>query len=313
MNVNKIAERLRRCGRGLCGFVVLLFPFGVVWFRRSWVDANQIAFHLPLIAGVWMLFVRRLSAVHFAAVIALTVLVADFGLIDDHLYELLQSARLFPSVFVHDGFVNPQYTKLLLYLAVVPILAVRTLLVKARTPELVFVLLSTVAAPTVTLAIHHEIAGQHLARSRELTLREARSVVRRALDVPRDTQALCAQFELRCLPGVSRNRFLEEIEDPAFRKRITDEVSAKDHSVIELGVLSHGQWRRLVVGFVKREEDRFDVFFEEQQINASQKLAEDSFGRLATLANLVWGWLLILLGVFHQSPYRGIVFRLPRP
>lgn len=310
MNARMIRDRLRSFCRIFSWSMVLLFPFGLVSFRNSWIDANQIVFHLPLVVGIWVMFRRRLTIFAFAFMIIMAAIIADLGLIDEQLHELLLHLELYPAFVVHQDFVNPQYAKLLLYVIVAFLLMTRTILMKKRNPEMVFVLISVIVAPLVTLTIHNEIVGQGLDRFRELALGEMQSIVGYAVESPSETSALCAHFKLRCLLGANKDRLLKEVGDAGFRKRITSEISSKDSSTFELGTLVHEEWHRLAFGFVRRGSDSYDIFFEDKRINSSQKRAEDSFGRLAMIANLIWGWLLIILGILHNSPNRRLVFRL---
>ena len=79
--------------------------------------------------------------------------------------------------------------------------------------------------------------------------------------------------------------------------------------IFEYQKLEDGDFIRQVFGITKNSHQTYNVLIEEEVINKSQKVSEEAFGKLNTFANLIWGQIMLLLGIFHTSPRRKSVFK----
>lgn len=295
----------------LFGLILVLIWSYILLFRHySWADANQIAFHLPLIVLWCSFFLAKFGLLSLGIMSWISYLISDFGLIDEELYFIFLDHNLFPNFITHHGFVNPQYMKILLYVVSLFFMAILLIFKKQRTTVRSFSFLSALGCLVVTLAIHQAIPSTTLKWEREIALRNMASIITFIYQKPSsDILAACEAFQLSCHPNFKIDDISTKFEDPKVQQLLTNALlSGLQTQHFEFERLHDEKFFRQIFGVIKSDDGTFTVLIEENIINQSQNVSEEAFGKLATFANLVWGQLFLLIGIFHTSERRKKVF-----
>ena len=277
----------------------------------SWLDRDQMAFHFPLFVVFTLLFIPRLSVFIVGILAVLSYIVAHNGWIDENIYHFIvaSGSSFFPP---EAGIVNPQYVKLVLFCIGLMALSPLVIIKKYRSEDRLFGFFGALACLGVTFLIHKSIPGQTLSWERSLIQNNMKRLMAVA-STPERLEDFCRSFSLKCFSGIDEGRISEVSADSEAQRLIKDRldrmtVSGEDVIVFEHGYFDDGEWRRQVFSVRSDSPKKWTIAIEEEQINMSQKTNEESFGRLAFSAHLVWGWLFLFVGMAHRSTWKSRVF-----
>ena len=98
----------------------------------------------------------------FSIICILAYISSYYNLIDLYLYQIFTKYELFPQVFASADWVNAQYTKLMLYLMVTPILGLLLCFRNQRNLDRIFVMLSCIAGMILTSVLHKYVINEYL-------------------------------------------------------------------------------------------------------------------------------------------------------
>lgn len=299
------SEKVKKLLNPLGLLLILSWIYVVIFHHYSWADANQITFHLPLLVLWWVIFFNGINLLLLGILSWIGYFLADYGIIDEWLYEIVLNLNLFPSYLTHHGFVNPQYTKLILYIISLSIVGGMLVFKKRRTTIRSFAFLSAFSSLTVTLLIHDAIPFTTLKWERQIVQNNMSSVLGLMKELPQQNlQKVCENFKLKCFENLSSDEVVQKFGYSA----VAPKLNSDGPIVFEYHRLQDGDFYRQVFGIRRTANNTYDVLIEEKLINKSQKVSEEAFGKLNTFANLIWGQILLLLGIFHTSDKRKSVF-----
>lgn len=299
----------------------LIFTFALAWVMYddfySWLLIDQTFFHLPLFAAVVALIWGRINFFSLSILLCLSYVIADYGVIDETLHEYFLQWKVFPQIWIHGGVVNPQYTKLLLYLFVIVALLVKVSFKRYRTNDTFFILLSCISSLAVTAVIHYPVIRQGL----ETHLRHEEEQLSRLLDVVSSSpqpqksaellQQICQSQDYECLQTPKLdvvNQTLDQAMAGQHHNKIYPGTFETPHPKVvrSAGYFEDHEFRRFVMGVsFSRSTSQYSLIMEKQRVNALQKQYEDIFSELAACAHFVWGWLFITLGLMHKSKWKN--------
>lgn len=305
-------QKLPQWFHSLLGITAIVFWVCMGFFESdSWLESNQVFFHLPLVVIVWSMFSKRLTLLMLGLLCWVSYSICRFGLIDEHLYEWLSKNHLFPSS-AETAFSNPQYAKLILYAVFLGLLFVILLFKKQRSVERIFVFVSGCACLMVTYLIHDALPSKTLRWERQLSQQSMLSSVNYLKKNPETNfENFCQSFNFSCFQANTFSDVQDELNKNVWSKIKSNmdqmQNSVSSGQVFEAGYFSEERWFRQMYGVVKSNR-RYLILIEEENINKSQVLTEEAFGKVATYATFAWGFLFILLGIFHTSPIRKKVF-----
>lgn len=109
----------------------------------------------PIVLSCFMLFKKHMKIEYVAISLLLSFFVPIYQYSDQYLHPLLFSTHIYDFLMVKGQTVlNPQYTKILIYLILISILFVFALLKKTRSADRIFVLLIASAILVTTIVFH---------------------------------------------------------------------------------------------------------------------------------------------------------------
>lgn len=289
-----------------CSLIVLAFD------GSSWLDRDQHIFHFPLLVLFALIFIPRLSLLIVGILAVVSYIVAWNGWIDESLYYFSVEQGWLKAFSPEKGVVNPQYIKLILYSIGLIALSPMVILKRFRTEDRVFGYIGVLACLGVTFLIHQAIPQSTLAWERELIQENMERLVTSVSDSPLFDD-ICSSFELKCYTDVDPQQLSvvsDNFETQGLLRHYVDQMrmSARSSIAFEHGYFVEGEWRRQIFSVQSTNTQNLNIAIEEKQINISQKINEESFGRLAFAAHLVWGWLFLFVGMAHRSLWKYKIF-----
>lgn len=227
------------------------------------------------------------------------------------LYEVFLKLNLFPTSITHQGFVNPQYTKLILYVVSLSIVGGMLVLKNRRTTMRSFAFLSALGCLTASLLIHEAIPFTTLKWERQMVQNNMSSILGLIREAPdQGLTKICTNFKLKCFENLSHSEVVQKFGYASISQKLQMHSYTGGAPInFEYQKLEDGDFIRQVFGIIKNSHETYNVLIEEEIINKSQKVSEEAFGKLNTIANLIWGQIMLLLGIFHTSPRRKTVFK----
>jgi len=291
------------------------FFFFLYFYFDTWIELDQIFFHLPLLAAAFVIVRGRIHLFQLFLLFCVAYILASFYVIDKTLYQFLIDLHLPPSRFITLILSNPQYIKLVLYVIVSLILLGQIIFKSLRTYDRFFIFLSCISSLAVTGIIHRPIIQKGLI----VQLESENQKVGQFLDFIKSSNVsaktledICVFQSYQCFSDHDLKALMQENtsqEHPEHFSRArslagSNQIPQKD--VYSFGYFADdGTWRRRLEGLGQSVSAGFVLVAEEKRINFLQKHYEEMFSETGAFAHFVWGWLFIVIGMAHKSKWKN--------
>lgn len=159
-------------------------------------------FHIPLVALFFVLFCKSLDKFKVFLIVLIAYLIFNLGLVDSILFNFLQTHHLFPKAMqMIDGTTNFQYVKVIMYVAVWPLVLIKLLYIKfiqKRKWQLfqIFIFLFATSVLCTTSLFHYlnvSVLYHYFKQKEEVWLTSITKI-----DDEKSYFQVCKNFELKC-------------------------------------------------------------------------------------------------------------------
>ena len=265
-----------------------------------------------LIVPIWLMLVlffkRNLKLYHFSIALCLSFFISSYEILDNYLHPFLESLHIY-DYFLREGQVvlNPQFTKILLYLICISIMLFLCLNKKKRTIDRVFILLISLSVIITTIIFHIAIPMGYFKfiknEQQILLINNLKSSVNfKDFCIQKDCLSLNKTLEITNIISGSNNNFNNH---SYFKNRINRFFSENDFDSIYSDSLGsfEGQKFDYILTAVMKNKDDYIVVMDDKVLKPYARQSEIWFCFLSSLAHFVWIYGGILLLFIHKKRF----------
>ncbi len=270
------------------------------------IDSHQDILHIALFALCWAAAFGRISTIAMGLCAAAGKAVNFFGLIDEDLHYWLMGHSFFPDSITHQGFVNPQYTKLFIFGFLGLILLTQMLRARTRTIGRFFALMSLTAI-LITAMVFHKIIPEGLLIKEKQAIQERLAYA--AQLPPAERERFCKDWTITCIPFSEKEGASSAI---AQSKLAIQHKSSGQFHTGTTGVMQNNRF--IVKSFAIYEVSKNGagvLAFENKQTMRAQRIAEKAFSTLGIIAHGFWILFAWALSSLHNLRLRFKLFSKP--
>lgn len=265
-----------------------------------------------LIVPLWLMltlfFKRNLRLYNFSIALCLSFFINSYELLDKHLHPFLESLHIY-DYFLREGQVvlNPQFTKILLYIVSIIIMFFICLDKKKRTMDRVFILLISLSVIMTTIIFHITIPMGYFKfiknEQQILLVNNFKSSAHlKDFCIKKDCLSLNKTLEITNIISGTDFNFNNH---SYFKNRINKFFSDNNSNSIYSDSLGsfEGQKFDYILTAVMKDKDDYIVVMDDKVLKPYARQSEIWFCFLSSLAHFVWIYGGILLLFIHKKRF----------
>lgn len=271
------------------------------------IDRHQDILHIALFALCWAIVKGRISTIGMALSTLVGKAVNFLGLLDEDLHYWLMGNALFPDSITHQGFVNPQYTKLFIFAILGAILCLQMMRKKTRTIGRFFALMA-LGAIMLTALVFHKLLPEGLLIKEKQFIQERLAY---AAQLPtKERERICQDWSFTCITFTEKEGAAHAIAQA--KLNIPHQSSGQFHTGTT-GIMQNNRFIIQSYAIYEVSKNGAGVLaIESKQSMRAQRIAEKAFSTLGIIAHGFWILFAWALSSLHNHRVRFKLFAKPQ-